>query len=279
MRPGSTQQPSGLIFRASEVILPIPTGCPNPICRAHFKPDRDWMRGYGVYQIRAHGRVCRFQCRTCGTTCSSQTESMHFAARRRLPLSAITAQAIMLSYLTPRRRVVFDGLRSFVTSQDYPCDLTTVVDTDRHEHYRRIVERSLVYRFLRQVNVARHRRTSSRAAHTADNPLFPVNYVDRLIRHRLREHTRETIAFGRHSAMQLHRMWLFAWDLNTQREWRAKRPESGTYAAQGSLDETGVRAMRRVNREFYQRRIDVRGCAIPDSFAEAWQGRAVTPPV
>jgi hypothetical protein len=37
--------------------------------------------------------------------------------------------------------------------------------------------------------------------------------------------------------------------------------------------------MRRVNREFFQRRIDVRGCAIPDSLAEAWQARAVTPPV
>ena len=30
-----------------------------------------------------------------------------------------------------------------------------------------------------------------------DNPLFAVNYLERLLRHRLKEHTRETIAFGR----------------------------------------------------------------------------------
>ena len=98
-----------------------------------------------------------------------------------------------------------------------------------------------IYRFLQRHHLAEHRRTPGSAARTMENPLFPVNYVDRLIRHRLREHTRETIAFGRHSAMQLYRMWLFAWDLNTRREWRVKRPGSGRHVEQGSVTPRGER--------------------------------------
>jgi len=265
----------------------------------------------------------------------------------RLGRQAIAAQTVLLAHLSPRTRLVFDGLRSFVTSQDYPCDLTTLVDaegetilaithgvfrrggrmtraqrkrviakqerwqiphgtmsrsistvwnelwmyldqsmngparidTDQHRGYRRIVERSPVYHHLTMANRVEYCRTSSRAPRTPQNPLFPVNYVDRLIRHRLREHTRETIAFGRHSAMQLYRMWIFAWDMNARREWRVKRPEDGVHAEQGSLDETGLRAIRRISRQFFIRRIDVRGCTVPQSLEEAWRAEVVTPPI
>lgn len=364
--------------------MPIPTRCPNPACSAHTEPQPGWFRPYGSYPTKAHGTVPRFCCRSCGTTCSTQTESMHYAAKRHLPLKAIVdcllegasqreiarrygvspmtvhsamirlgrqaiaAQAILLSHLTPRGRLVFDGLRSFVTSQDYPCDLTTlidaegetilaithgvfrragrrtskqrkrvrakqahwqiphgtvsgaissiwnelwpylkvddpenpaIVDTDQDRAYRRIVQRSSTYQKLRAENRADHRTTSSFAARNAQNPLFPANYVDRLIRHRLREHTRETIAFARHSAMQMYRMWIFAWDLNTRREWRVKQPEDGSHAEQGSLDTEGMQAIARINREFFQRRIDVRGTVLPDSLKDAWQAQAVSPPI
>jgi len=266
----------------------------------------------------------------------------------RIGRQAIAAQSVLLAHLTPRSRLVFDGLRSFVTSQDYPCDLTTlvdaegetilaithgvfrragrmtrkqrarvrakqahwqiphgtmrnsisaiwnelwpylkihdpnnsaIIDTDQHRGYRRIVQRSQVYQHLRLTNCADHRTTSSLAPRNVQNPLFPVNYVDRLIRHRLREHTRETIAFGRHSAMQLYRMWIFAWDLNTRREWRVKQPEDGKHAEQGSLDDAGMLAVARINREFFQRRVDVRGAVLPESLEEAWRATAVTPPI
>jgi hypothetical protein len=364
--------------------MPTPTHCPNPACAAHTAPPTRWLRPYGFYTTKAHGTVRRYRCRYCGTTCSTQTESMHYAANRHLPLraiadsvlegasqreisrryhvspmtihnaiirigrQAIAAQAVLLSHLNRRPRLVFDGLRSFVTSQDYPCDLTTlvdaegetilaithgvfrrggrmtrlqrrrveakrehwqiphgtmsrsistiwnelwnyldadlspgpaIIDTDRHRGYRRIGERSETYQLLRKEHKVEHRTTSSTAARTVHNPLFPVNYVDRLIRHRLREHTRETIAFGRHSAMQLYRMWLFAWDLNTRREWRVKLPEKGCHAEQGSLTEEGRRTVNRINREFFRRRVDLHGCTVAESLREAWTAEVVTPPI
>lgn len=363
--------------------MPHPSRCPNPDCTAHWQPAPGWSRPYGAYESRAHGRVLRFRCRYCRTTCSTQTESMHFAAKHHLPLRAISscllegasqreiarrfrvspmtihfavirlgrqaiaAQSILLSHITPRRRLVFDGLRSYITSQDYPCDLTTlvdaegetilsvthgvfrrggrmtraqrrrvtakqarwkipkgtmrraismvwselwhyldhpldhpaVIDTDRHLGYLRTAQRSTVYRYLRRTNLAEHHRTDSRAPRTMANPLFPVNYIDRLIRHRLREHTRETIAFGRHSSMQMYRMWVFAWDLNTRRLWRVKRPRQGLHAQQGTIDQAGMRAVRRINRSFYQRRVDPRNGTLPDSLREAWEAQMVSPPL
>ena len=363
--------------------MPMPSHCPNPACPAHIHPTNDWLRPFGSYHTAAHGTVLRFRCRHCGTTCSTQTESMHYAAKRRLPLKAIAtsllegasqreiarryhtspmavhnavvrlgrqaiaAESLLLNHLSPRDRLVFDGLRSFVTSQDYPCDLTTLVDaesetilaithglflragrrtraqqrriqlkrnqwqipkgtmsraisliwdeiwnylsvrggesaridTDRNYVYRRLGLHSPAYRFMQTHKLAVHRTTSSTAPRTHDNPLFPVNYVDRLVRHRLREHTRETIAFGRHSAMQLYRMWVFAWDLNTQREWRVKQPREGTHAAHGALDGRGRRVIRRRNRAFFQRRIDVSGYRVPASLVDAWRADVVTPPI
>jgi hypothetical protein len=74
-------------------------------------------------------------------------------------------------------------------------------------------------------------------------------------------------------------MWIFAWDMNIRREWRVKRPEDGMHAEQGSLDEEGVLAMRRISRQFFTRRIDVRGCGVPQSLEEAWRAEVVTPPI
>jgi transposase-like protein len=293
-------------------------------CLLEGASQREIARRYGLSPMTVHNAVIR------------------------LGRQAIAAQSVLLSHLNPRCRLVFDGLRSFVTSQDYPCDLTTlvdaegetilaithavfrragrmtrlqrkrvrakqahwqiphgtmsgsistiwnelwpylsigdpknpaIIDTDQHLAYRRIVQRSPVYRHLRRGNCADHRTTSSEAPRTAQNPLFPVNYVDRLIRHRLREHTRETIAFGRHSAMQLYRMWIFAWDLNTRREWRVKDPQAGRHAEQGSLTTEGVAAMARIKREFFRRRVDVRGGVLPGSLEAAWRAEVVTPPI
>ena len=54
-----------------------------------------------------------------------------------------------------------------------------------------------------------HQRVSSRAARTRQNPLFPVNYVDRQMRKNLAEHVRETVRQGREINCQMERMAIF----------------------------------------------------------------------
>jgi hypothetical protein len=366
--------------------MPVPRSCRNTECPNHTDPSPGWSVHFGFYHTTAHGTVRRYRCRHCGATTSDQSESIHYFAKRRLPLKAMVASLntgsslrdvgrrygvsctavrngvlrlgrqamaghmIMLSAMNPRTHLAFDGLRSFVTSQDYPCDITTVVDrqsetiftmthsifkrggvmtdfqrdritlkyavwqpkrksmkrdirllvgelwdylrprsetiaildTDRHPLYRAALASNFVWRHFITCStgtkklLVRHRRTSSLAPRTRTNPLFPVNYVDRLLRHRVKEHTRETIAFGRHATVQMHRAWIFAWEHNMIREYRVKSPELGQHAEQGV---TTRDVLRDITREFYQRRLRLDDVTVPTSIRTVWESKLATPPV
>jgi len=256
----------------------------------------------------------------------------------------MAAQILLLNETNQRRKIAFDGLRSFVTSQDYPCDITTVVDrqseviltmnhavrrrggtmkkkqkeraarkyarwtprpgttkraiyfvvrelwnylrpseegpvlvdTDEDPLYHSALSRNVAWQHLAIRGMAVHRTTPGSAPRTYLNPLFPVNYVDRLLRHRVKEHTRETIAFGRHSTVQMHRAWIFAWDHNMCREYRVKRPELGLHGEQGVVSGSFLRGIRR---QFYDRRLRIIGKTVPWSIVLVWRNMLQTPPV
>jgi len=268
----------------------------------------------------------------------------------RLGRQAMAAQVHLLHHLEPRSNVCFDGLRSFVVAQDYPCDITAVVDrpgetiltmnhtvmrrggqmtdvqreryeqknriwrpergaytaditlitdeiwgylrsdydhpaiidTDWHPIYYSALIRDRRANHFRSMNLFMHLRTPSSAARTMRNRLFPVNYVDRLLRHRQKEHMRETIAGGRHASLQMHRSWLFAWEHNARRPWRVRRPEAGCHAVHASrrlpaaVDDA---IPRRLQRQFFSRRLRLLGCSVPISLRRVWLAQLPTPPV
>jgi len=74
-----------------------------------------------------------------------------------------------------------------------------VLRSDEHPAYplalRRLRDRSFL-----------HERTSSKAARTTSNPLFPANLSDLLLRHSSANHKRETIAFSKRRQSALYRM-------------------------------------------------------------------------
>jgi len=360
--------------------MPIPTHCPNPACRHFIDPPRHWRVRFGAYDTIAHGTIQRYRCTACGKTFGDQTESLHYYAKRRLPLRAINTtlnggtsmrevanryhvspmtiqnavlrlgrqsmlgQIQLLDTLPPQASAAFDGLRSFVTSQDYPCDITTVVgavgemiftmthsvtrrggtrtvrqreriekkyaiwrpqqgatkeaislvgreildytrpagdrtitiDTDEHPVYASVLNHALPYRHLRNTGQFDHRRTPGNAPRTTTNPLFPVNYVDRLLRHREKEHARETIAFGRNGTIQMHRAWVFGWNHNCVRPWREKEADERSHAEVAGLPGKQIREM---NQGFYTRRFRVIAEAVPESIQKVFLAHVVTPPV
>ena len=78
------------------------------------------------------------------------------------------------------------------------------VHSDEHQDYPRAL-RQLPHGFD-------HRRTSSLAARTAGNPLFPVNRLDLLLRHNSANLKRETIAFSkRHQSVVERAALLLLW--------------------------------------------------------------------
>ena len=366
--------------------MPTPTYCPNPACPHHVAPPPGWRVRFGTYPTIAHGTVQRYRCRACGRTMGDQTESVHYFAKRRLPLRAVwatlaggaclreaawryhtsplaiqnavlrlgrqamAAQAHLLHHLAPRSQVVFDGLRSYVVAKDHPCDLTTVVDrpgetiltithtimgrggtmtpaqaarneekmevwqpqpgtftrdltvlvdeiwdylrpciepkaiidTDEQPTYKTVIDAHLCTRHFRTANLVTHRRTLSTAPRDRNSPLFPVNYVDRLLRHRVKEHMRKTIAFGRHASLQMHRAWIFAWEHNLRRPWRVRPAGLPPHAEHGTdLLPAAVEAgaLTGVQRQFFTRRIRLLGTSVPRTMRRVWRAELPTPPV
>ena len=357
-----------------------PLHCPNPSCRCFSAPPPAWFIRYGTYRTTAHGSVQRYQCRHCRRTFSDQSRSLHFFAKRRLPLQAIwrsllegaslreiarryhttsstvqtailrlgrqamAAQLQLLNALHPQAAVVYDGLRSCVSSQDYPCDITTVVepggetiltmshsvmvrggrmraaqrrrlqrklsvwrpqrgsmgrdiagiyreiwdylrapvgsaaviDTDEHPLYRSRLAGDAVGVHLKRAGALIHRRTPGSAPRTMENRLFAVNYIDRLLRHRLKEHTRESIAIARSATMQMHRAWIFAVDHNCLREYRVRRPWLGGHAEQSAVEPEVVR---HIAARLFRERIELRGIAVPQTISMVWTGSLPSPPI
>src|SRR5258708_17336870 len=85
-----------------------------------------------------------------------------------------------------------------------PEGARATIRSDQHPAYPRALAR-----VRRLGRVLRHETTPSRIARTPENPLFPVNLVDLLIRHSQANHKRETIAFSKRLARPAYPLFLF----------------------------------------------------------------------
>jgi len=83
-----------------------------------------------------------------------------------------------------------------------PKPQALVLNTDEHRGYPRALLRVPHLRID-------HRTISSRAARIPQNPLFPVNLIDNLVRHSGSQHKRETIAFVKRLQSGCERMASF----------------------------------------------------------------------
>ena len=101
--------------------------------------------------------------------------------------------------------------------------------SDKHKTYPFAIARM---RFCEIV----HDTIDSRAPRTGRNPLFEVNVLDMLVRHCLKDHTRETIAFGRRRQHSVYRMAIFLVWRNYIKLRREKRCRSTPAMLMGLLD-------------------------------------------
>ena len=93
---------------------------------------------------------------------------------------------------------------------------SVLLATDRHRAYPRAVRR------LRHLKVD-HTTISSRDARTPQNPLFPINLLDLLIRHGSANHKRETIAFSKRRNCAAERLAIFLVWRNWMRPYSIRR--------------------------------------------------------
>ena len=361
--------------------MPVPKHCSNPNCPNFSAPRGRWYFRFGSYHTACHGRVTRYRCKQCGKSLSDQTFSVFYYTKRRLDLpgvfsrlrgggslrdiarehgvsrtaiqtavfrlgrQAIAAHCLLTQGWQVPEDLAFDGLVSFLTSQDFSTHLSVGVETqaefiismthavvrrggrltptqqrrrklkeavwkppkgalkgaisllvgelarycqhgigrarnffsDELPFYGHALGSELACRFLIYHRQIVHRKISSKAPRTMDNPLFPVNYVDMLLRHRMKEHTRETIAFGRHAVHQMHRAWIFAYDHNYRQPRRVKEGDGST--VRSALVGISEKARGKIARAFFSERLDLRDCPLPESCSRIWRGELVSPPV
>jgi hypothetical protein len=110
-----------------------------------------------------------------------------------------------------------------------PKPQTLELHTDEHQAYPRAV-RALTHL------VVSHRTISSRAARTPQNPLFPINLLDLLLRHSGANHKRETIAFSKRRQSSNERMWAFLVWRNYIKSFSERHPGESPAMRLGIMD-------------------------------------------
>jgi transposase-like protein len=135
--------------------------------------------------------------------------------------------------------------------------------SDEHDAYPRALQRLPAHRFT-------HERTSSLAARTAGNPLFPVNRADLLLRHNSANHKRETIAFSkRHQGVVERGAWLIVWQ-NFSKPFSERRG-LGTPAMRLGLERRPVPLREILRGRLFPERVE-----LPAEWARYYRGDVVT---
>jgi transposase-like protein len=103
-----------------------------------------------------------------------------------------------------------------------------------------------------------HETTSSKAARTPRNPLFPVNLADLLLRHSGSNHKRNTIAFSKRRQGAMHRMAIFTVWRNYVKSVSERRCDAPPGVALGVI-ERALRVEEVVGRRLFPFRFRLRG--------------------
>ena len=154
------------------------------------------------------------------------------------------------------------------------CPVT--IDTDCNPLYPALLAADPGLAHFASAAMITHRRTLSTVHRGTSNPLFPVNLVDRLIRHRMKEHTRETIAIARNATMQMHRAWIFAYDHNFC---QPRRVASGSPVTRAEHFGIAAKSIASVRRRFFSTRLDMSRTVVAESIHSVWLARLPTPPL
>ena len=121
--------------------------------------------------------------------------------------------------------------------------------TDRHQAYPRAVKR------MKHLRIA-HETVSSRAARTANNPLFAINLLDLLIRHGSANHKRETIAYSKRRASAAERLAIFLVWRNWMRPYSIRKRGKTPAMRLGLIDhKVGVDKL--LDRRYFPDRIEL----------------------
>ena len=148
--------------------------------------------------------------------------------------------------------------------------------TDKKTDYMRACSDSAAVVGWRRLGRFIHRRISSRAARTVDNPLFAVNYIDRELRKDLHEHTRETVCFARSQNLQMERLAIYTAEHNAAKRYRINQPAADT-ATHASVAGVEAHTLADIRRGLYRNRKFFTRTSLPEWAQRIWRRSYPTP--
>ena len=83
-----------------------PPFCPNSGCSHYRNPEGNWFVKNGSYSNRKHGRIQRFECRSCGTGFSEETFSIDYYTKRIIPYRTIMEHLVTCSGIRDLSRLL-----------------------------------------------------------------------------------------------------------------------------------------------------------------------------
>ena len=119
-------------------------------------------------------------------------------------------------YRAPKKGIEdsFTELSEFLEKKTHSRNGYVILSTDEKKDYERALYNSLKCKERLYNGSWRHRKVNSKDARTTQNPLFPVNYMDREFRKDMASHARETVQFSRNVNEAMIRMSLYVFDHN-----------------------------------------------------------------
>jgi hypothetical protein len=150
------------------------------------------------------------------------------------------------------------------------------LSTDEHYAYPRAIEhvRELVQ--ATKSGSFTHQTYSSKLVRTVDNPLFPVNYIDRELRKDIPAYHRESTCFCRNAANGRMRFAIYqAWhNYNKPHRIRNTREQSPVHAVMAGLDESRIKA---AFSNFFTQRLFLSKSCLSEEGRKVWLKGSKTP--
>lgn len=146
--------------------------------------------------------------------------------------------------------------------------------TDKKLEYTRAIRNNSWLFSLHSSNLLIHTKISSKEPRTLDNPLFPVNYMDRQFRKDLAEHVSKSICFGKNVNNQMERMCIYQFYHNYLKKCRVREKEFKTHSQLTGIPDT----MRKNHlKKLFKDRFFISQLNLTDSEYDCWSRNYETP--
>ncbi len=117
----------------------------------------------------------------------------------------------------------FGTLMKFLAQRSGKKVMPLILFTDEKRDYERCLWKTPLTREQMFSGKWHHHRVNSKEPRTRQNPLFPVNYMDREIRKDMAAHARESVQFNRNVSEGMLRMSLYFFDHNYFKPYRVAK--------------------------------------------------------